>query len=124
MTDFTLKQQSFMQDNIPTRLGHLAANLSQIKTLWLEGSHQDSIIQLVKESRYFIEWIVPDMVKADDIDRAAELVDLVRVLTRWLFKWDTIWSDATEKLSAAQQTENWLKRVLEISGRELESLSA
>lgn len=64
------------------------------------------------------------MVKADDIDRAAEFVDLVRVLTRWLFKWDTIWSDATEKLSAAQQTENWLKRVLEISGREPESVSA
>ncbi len=124
MTDFTLKQQSFVQDDIPTRLGHLAANLSQIKTLWLEGLHQDSIIQLVKESRYFIEWIVPDMVQADDIDRAAELVDLVRVLTRWLFKWDTIWSDATEKLSAAQQTENWLKRVVEISGRKPESLSA
>lgn len=64
------------------------------------------------------------MVKADEIDRAAELVDLVRVLTRWLFKWGTIWSDATEKLSATQQTENWLKRVLEISGREPESLSA
>jgi hypothetical protein len=124
MTDFTLKQQSFVQDDIPTRLGYLAVNLSQIKTLWLEGLHQDSIIQLVKESRYFIEWIVPDMVQADDIDQAAELVDLVRVLTRWLFKWDTIWSDATEKLSAAQQTENWLKRVLEISGRESESLSA
>ncbi|MEH2195535.1 MAG: hypothetical protein V7K98_23245 [Nostoc sp.] len=124
MTDFILKQQSFVQDDIPTRLGYLAVNLSQIKTLWLEGLHQDSIIQLVKESRYFIEWIVPDMVKADDIDQAAELVDLVRVLTRWLFKWDTIWSDATEKLSAAQQTENWLKRVLEISGRESESLSA
>ncbi|MEA5599746.1 hypothetical protein [Nostoc sp. UHCC 0252] len=124
MTDFTLKQQSFVQDDIPTRLGYLAVNLSQIKTLWLEGLHQDSIIQLVKESRYFIEWIVPDMVEADDIDQAAELVDLVRVLTRWLFKWDTIWSDATEKLSAAQQTENWLKRVLEISGRESESLSA
>ncbi|MEH2075394.1 MAG: hypothetical protein V7K57_13515 [Nostoc sp.] len=106
MTDFTLKQQSFVQDDIPTRLGYLAVNLSQIKTLWLEGLHQDSIIQLVKESRYFIEWIVPDMVIADDIDQAAELVDLVRVLTRWLFKWDTIWSDATEKLSAAQQTEN------------------
>ncbi|MEH2118853.1 hypothetical protein [Nostoc sp.] len=49
---------------------------------------------------YFIE----NGSSRDDIDRAAELIDLVRVLTRWLFKWDTIWSDATEKLSAAQQT--------------------
>jgi hypothetical protein len=46
MTDFTLKQQSFVQNDIPTPLGHLAANLSQIQTFWLEGSHQDTLIQL------------------------------------------------------------------------------
>jgi hypothetical protein len=63
------------------------------------------------------------MVKLEDIDQAAELVDLGRVLTRWLFKWDNIWSDTTEKLSAAQQTKEWLRRVLEISGTEPKSLS-
>ncbi|BBD70399.1 hypothetical protein NIES4072_67650 [Nostoc commune NIES-4072] len=64
------------------------------------------------------------MVKADDIDRACELVDLVRLLTRWLFHWDDIWTDAEQKQSASAQISYWLQRVLEISGTEPESMSA
>jgi hypothetical protein len=33
---------------------------------------------------------VPDMVKHDDIDQAAELVDLGRILTSWLFDKETM----------------------------------
>ncbi len=124
MIELTPRQQIFVQDDVPTRLHHLSTHLSQIKSLWTEGSSQELMLTLVKESRYFIEWTVPDMVQADDIDRAAELVDLGRVLTRWLFNWDNIWSDVEQKLSAAQQTEYWLRRVLEISRTKPESLSA
>jgi hypothetical protein len=35
MTDLTLRQQSFVKDDVPTRLHHLAANLSQIQSLWI-----------------------------------------------------------------------------------------
>ncbi len=124
MIELTPRQQIFIQDDVPTRLHHLSAHLSQIKSLWTQESSQELMLTLVKESRYFIEWTVLDMVQADDIDRAAELVDLGRVLTRWLFNWDNIWSDVEQKLSAAQQTEDWLRRVLEISRTESESLSA
>jgi hypothetical protein len=64
------------------------------------------------------------MVKADDIDRACELVDLVRLLTRWLFHWDNIWTDAEQKQSASLEISYWLQRVLEISRTKPESLSA
>ncbi|WP_315788317.1 hypothetical protein [Fischerella sp. JS2] len=124
MIEVTPQQQIFIQDDVPTRLHHLAAHLSQIEFLWTQASSPDLIMTLVNESRYFIEWTVPDMVKADDIDRAAELVDLIRLLTRWLFHWDNFWSDAEQRQSAARQTQDWLRRVLEISGKEPESLSA
>jgi hypothetical protein len=104
MNDFVSKEQSFVQDDVPTRLHHLAAHLEQIQSLWTQGSSQELMLTLVKESRYFIEWTVPDMVKADDIDRACELVDLGRMLTRWLFHWDNIWSDAEQKQSASIET--------------------
>ncbi|MBD2513361.1 hypothetical protein H6G91_40505, partial [Nostoc muscorum FACHB-395] len=45
-------------------------------------------------------------------------------LTNWLFDWENIWSDAEQKQSASLETSYWLRRVLEISGTELESLSA
>ncbi|AVH64011.1 MAG: hypothetical protein HWQ35_13335 [Nostoc sp. NMS1] len=124
MIEVTPKQQIFMQDDVTTRLRRLATHLSQIQSLWTQGSSEDLILALVDESRYFIEWTVPDMVKADDIDRACELVDLVRLLTRWLFHWDDIWTDAEQKQSASAQISYWLQRVLEISRTEPESMSA
>ncbi|MBC6432182.1 hypothetical protein FM036_16010 [Nostoc sp. HG1] len=124
MIEVTPKQQIFMQDDVPTRLRRLATHLSQIQSLLTQGSSENLILALVDESRYFIEWTVPDMVKADDIDRACELVDLVRLLTRWLFHWDNIWTDAEQKQSASLQASYWLQRVLEISRTEPESLSA
>lgn len=124
MIELTPRQQIFIQDDVPTRLHHLAAHLEQIQSLWTGVSSQELMLTLVKESRYFIEWTVPDMVKADDIDRAAELVDLGRLLTRWLFNWENIWSDTEQKQSASLETSYWLRRVLEISRTEPESLSA
>lgn len=124
MIELTPRQQIFIQDGVTTRLHHLAAHLEQIQSLWTGISSQELMLTLVKESRYFIEWTVPDMVKADDIDRAAELVDLGRLLTRWLFNWENIWSDAEQKQSASVETSYWLRRVLEISRTEPESLSA
>jgi hypothetical protein len=38
------------------------------------------------------------MVKKDDIDQAAELVDLGRVLTGWLFDKEKIWSNSTDNV--------------------------
>ncbi|MEH2467997.1 hypothetical protein [Nostoc sp.] len=124
MIELTPRQQIFIQDDVTTRLHYLAAHLEQIQSLWTQGSSQELMLTLVKESRYFIEWTVPDMVKADDIDRAAELVDLGRLLTRWLFHWENIWSDGEQKQSAFLETSYWLRRVLEISGTEPESLTA
>jgi hypothetical protein len=124
MIQMTPEQKNFTQDDVTTRLRRLATHLSQIQFLWTQGSSEDLILVLVDESRYFIEWTVPDMVKADDIDRACELVDLVRLLTRWLFHWDNIWTDAEQKQSASVEISYWLQRVLEISLTEPESLSA
>ena len=45
MTDFTLKQQNFVKDEIPTRLRHLAANLSEIKSLFAKESDQETILR-------------------------------------------------------------------------------
>ncbi|MBW4617230.1 MAG: hypothetical protein KME21_29145 [Desmonostoc vinosum HA7617-LM4] len=124
MIEATPEQQIFMQDDVSTRLHHLAAHLSQIHSMWTENSSKDLMLPLVRQSRYFIEWTVPDMVKADDIDQACELVDLVRLMTNWLFNWEQMWTDAQQKQSAANQTQDWLRRVLEISGTEPESLRA
>ena len=124
MIEASPEQQIFMQDDVSTRLHRLANYLEQIQSLWAGESSTDLMLSLIKESRYFIEWTVPDMVKADDIDRACELVDLVRLLTNWLFHWNEIWTDAQQRQLAAKQTQTWLSRVLEIADTQPESLCA
>ncbi|BBD70398.1 hypothetical protein NIES4072_67640 [Nostoc commune NIES-4072] len=55
MNDFVCEQESFVQDDVTTRLRRLATHLSQIQSLWTQGSSEDLILALVDESRYFIE---------------------------------------------------------------------
>ena len=121
MINSNLKQQDFAKNDISDRLLNLAKNLSQIQKLCTDKSNQESILNLIKESRYFIEWTVPEMVQIN-IEQAAELVDVGRILTKWLFNWEKICSDHQEKSLFSQQADKCLKIVLKISQLHLESL--
>ncbi len=119
MTDWTKKQERFLQYNIPTRLGHLATNLARIKSFSTDSTHPDFAVSLIRESLYFIEWTAPHM----DIDQAAELVELGRTLTRWLFSWEKIRSDATALTQVQAEVGLWSQRVLDMSGLLSEPIS-
>lgn len=112
MKDWTQKQQRFQRDNIPTRLGNLASNLAHIKSFSNDPAHGDLVVSLVEESKFFIEWTAPEM----DIDTAAELVDLQRLLSRWQRHWSQIWTDTEARTQIAQQAKQASERVLEMSG--------
>ncbi|MBD2364934.1 hypothetical protein H6G36_27870 [Anabaena minutissima FACHB-250] len=115
MTDWNQKQERFLQYNIPTRLGHLATNLARIKSFCDDVTPQDVVASLLKESLYFIEWTVPNMVQTD-IEQAAQIVDLGRTLTRWLCNWEKIKSDATALTQVQSEVSLWSQRVLDMSG--------
>ncbi|MEB3218062.1 MAG: hypothetical protein VKN72_17790 [Nostocales cyanobacterium 94392] len=94
MNPVKLNQESFQQNNIPTRLNHLAAHLTQIQSLATNGTDEDKIVSLMRQSLYFIEWTVPHFIDIDiDVERSAELVDLGCILARWQFNWEKIWAD-------------------------------
>lgn len=114
MNTVTLDRERFQQNDIPTQLNHLAANLDQMRSLVLTGTDSHKIISLMRESRYYIEWIVPQFVDID-VDSSAELVDLGRVLTQWLFNWEKIWVDAEERTEVAQIAGSLSERVREVS---------
>ncbi|BAB77113.1 hypothetical protein ACN23B_28805 (plasmid) [Anabaena sp. FACHB-709] len=115
MTDWNQKQERFLQYNIPTRLGHLATNLARIKSFCDDVTPQDVVASLLKESLYFIEWTVPNMVQTD-VDQAAQIVELGRALTRWLFNWEKIRSDSTALTQVQTEVSLWSQRVLDMSG--------
>ncbi|MDF5718362.1 MAG: hypothetical protein PUP93_31975 [Rhizonema sp. NSF051] len=114
MNTVTLNQERFQLQDIPTRLNDLATHLDQIRSLVLTDTDSDKIVSLMRESRYYIEWIVPQFVDID-VDSSAELVDLGRVLTRWLFNWEKIWVDNIERTAVAQIAGSLSERVREVS---------
>ncbi|BAY22428.1 hypothetical protein NIES2100_21910 [Calothrix sp. NIES-2100] len=114
MNTVTLDRERFQQNDIPTRLNHLAAHLAQIQSFVTNGTGEDKIVSLMRESLYFIEWTVPHYIDTD-VDRSAELVDLGRILAQWLFNWEKIWADIEKRTEVAQIAGSLSERVQEVS---------
>jgi hypothetical protein len=65
MTDSSLERQAFEEKDLTHRLHQLAANLSQMQKLSASESPRSLMFDLVKKSRYYIEWTVPDLLQVD-----------------------------------------------------------
>jgi hypothetical protein len=115
MKDLMLNQESFVRDSISIRLKNLAAHLNQIGLQVSDVTLTTSTTTLIRESLYFIEWTVPSMVLLD-VDQAAEIIDLGRTLTRWLFNFEKIRSDSAARNQVQAEVASLSQRVLEMSG--------
>ncbi|MEQ9370906.1 MAG: hypothetical protein RIG63_18050 [Coleofasciculus chthonoplastes F3-SA18-01] len=112
MKDWKALQGRYLNDELPTRLGGLAANLARIKSLTKSGVNGNAVEYLIRESKFFIEWTAMDA----GMDYAAELVELQVQLARWQFHWSKIWADEAKRINVAEQARVWTERVLEMSG--------
>ena len=112
MNHSQLVRERYLRDDVPTRLGGLAANLSRIKSFSSHTANQKAVENLLDESRFFIEWTAVET----EIDTAAELVELQIQLARWKRNWASIWEDTTLRHQVAERASQWSKRVLELSG--------
>lgn len=112
MTDIEAKKKRFLEDNIPTRLGNIASNLSRIKSFSSLDMNREVVESLLDESKYFIEWTAADT----EISTAVELVELQVQLSRWTLNWMLIWSDISRRNQIAEQAMQWSNRILVLSG--------
>jgi len=112
MRDLTAIRERYLRDALPVRLGGLAANLARIKSFSDHPNHCDVIESLLNESKFFIEWTVPDA----ELDTQAALVGLQLQLARWQRAWADIWADPVQRATVAEQAGAWSERVLKMSG--------
>ncbi len=96
---------------MPIRLGGLAADLARVAS-FSEIAANEAVASVLDESRYFIEWVAPDI----PIDDAAELVEIQRGLTHWYYIWPEAQNNPDERRKLADQARQWSDRVLEMSG--------
>ena len=112
MTDRTEVRERYLRDELPVRLGGLAANLARVGSFSQNPAHRDVVERLVEESKFFIEWAAPDA----ELGVQAELVELQIVLARWQHTWPGLWADPVRRGAVADQARAWSRRVLEMSG--------
>lgn len=111
----SLKSQ-YLQNDTATQLGRLAANLTQIKALAQAGTEEQLAQDLIRESQFFIEWIVPSLDLKTELNLATELVELQRQLSRWKLYCSRLWSSSSDRLQIARHSQEWSDRLLNLSG--------
>jgi hypothetical protein len=112
MKDWTVIRERYMRDDLPVRLGGLAANMSRIKSFAVHDASREAVESLIDESKFFIEWTAAQT----ESHAAEELVALQVQLARWQHNWARIWADPSQRAEIAEQSGNWSKRVLGMSG--------
>lgn len=112
MKDWSQIRERYMRDDLPVRLGGLAANLNRIKSFSVNEGSQAVVESLIDESKMFIEWVAPDT----EVNTAEKLVELQVQLALWQLQWKLIWPDPVKRRQLAEQSANWSKQVLELSG--------
>ena len=112
MKDWSQIRERYMRDDLPVRLGGLAANLSRIKSFSANEANQAVVESLIDESKMFIEWTAAQA----EVNAAEKLVELQVQLALWQLRWKTIWPDHSKRRQVAEQSANWSKQALELSG--------
>jgi hypothetical protein len=112
MKDYAAIHARYLRDDLPIRLGGLAANLRRVQSFTRNDANCEVVESMLDESKHFIEWTAAEA----DIDKAAELVELQVQLARWQNKWHDIWNDPVRRREVAEQSGRWSDRVLELSG--------
>lgn len=112
MRDWTAIRERYLRDELPVRLGGLAANLARIQSFSDHPDHCEAVASLLEESKFFIEWTVLDA----GLDLQAELVELQIQLARWQHAWASIWTHPERRAAVAEIAGVWSGRLLEKSG--------
>jgi len=112
MRDWTVIQERYLRDELPIRLGGIAANLARIKSFSNNIANYEVVESLLDESKFFIEWTAIDA----EMNMAAELVDLQIQLAQWQRSLPRIWTDSAQRLRIAEQSHFWSERILDMSG--------
>ncbi len=112
MTRLDAVRERYMRDGLEIRLGGLAANLARLASFSGRMKHHGSVEYLLEESKWFIEWIVPDATP----EIQAELVGLQIQLAVWHRAWQQGRMEGDRLDEMIAQAHAWSDRLLERSG--------
>lgn len=108
-------KEYYLQASRRSQLDSLALNLRRLQVLAKSDHHDrtyESMAQhLVRETQFFIEWLVPALNLETDLTFATELVDLQRLLSQWKLNWSALWNNENDRQEIAVLSQQWSDRL-------------
>ncbi len=105
MRDWTAIRERYLREELPVRLGGLAANLARASSFSTNSVNREVVNSLLEESKLFIEWTAGEA----EVDMAAQLA-------LWQLDWDRVWADQGQRAHVAEGCRMWSARILDLSG--------
>jgi hypothetical protein len=112
MNNLEERRKRYLQDDLPIRLGGLAANLARVSSFVKNPANKETVNGLLEESKHFIEWTAHEA----EINTTAELVELQIKLAVWQRNWEANWNNEVKRLEIGQEAKQLSNKVLADSG--------
>ncbi len=112
MKNLERKRERYLKDTLPVRLAGLAADLARISSLARQTTAFASIVEMLEESQYFIEWTAAEA----EPEVTAELVDIQLLIALWRKAWPEAQHRLTQRTLLSVQAKKWSDQVLGYSG--------
>ncbi|MFN7946466.1 MAG: hypothetical protein U0Z53_14040 [Blastocatellia bacterium] len=100
-------REQFVSHPVTVRLQNLINHLARVESQAGDPAQSEFVRAVVRESMFFIEYIVPDI----ELNLQVELVELQRLLARWYHHWAEFQADEAQRESVAEQAGEWSKRL-------------
>ncbi|MEO0988675.1 MAG: hypothetical protein AAFY20_24525 [Cyanobacteria bacterium J06639_14] len=110
--NWDILKKRFLQADQTAQLERLALNLTRIQFLADSVTGESVVEHLIRESQFFIEWIVAGIDLETNLEQAVELADLQRLLSRWKLGWAELGDDHKRK-EVAKLAQQWSDRLLQ-----------
>lgn len=111
MNDLEQIKQRLMREEPRKRLGHLAADFLRIAN-FIESGSTDEAKPIIRESKWFAEWIAPDA----DLKTQQLLATTQSTLALKEIQWSSWIQNAQEVQATAAMVRNWSSELLKRSG--------
>lgn len=112
MTDIEQMREGFMQDDLSTRLGGLAADLMRVASSARRPTGAKAVERMLEESQYFIEWTAAEL----EPEIAVHLVNIQRLIALWRDAWDKAQKNQLQRTILSVTAKQWADEVLSYSG--------
>jgi hypothetical protein len=111
MNNLSDLEMTFRCDRLSVRMERLVDNFQRMETLSLDGVDAETVLAIVRESKVFLELTALDL----DVDRAFELAQIQRQLSRWHIHWIEVWTNDASRLEISTLANIWAQQLREMA---------